>query len=97
MVCTINKQISWVFSGNDNLHAITTQKKYHLRIDLADFEGEVRLAEFADFAVGNESNKYRLTLGSYSGTAGDYDAYCFIILLFLLLTLACARNIIYAS
>ncbi|KAK2151393.1 hypothetical protein NP493_2630g00001 [Ridgeia piscesae] len=57
--------------GNDNLHAITSQKKYTLRVDLADFENQTSYAEYADFAVANEDNKYRLTVGSYSGTAGD--------------------------
>ena len=79
MVCTIHKQISWGFSGNDNLHAITAQKKYYLKVNLADFEGEERFAEYADFEVANEENKYRLTLGSYNGTAGDYDIYCYYI------------------
>ncbi|KAK2185030.1 hypothetical protein NP493_247g02062 [Ridgeia piscesae] len=60
--------------GNDNLHAITSQMTCTLRVDLADFEGEVRHAEYADFAVANEDNKYRLTVRSYSGTAGDCDS-----------------------
>ena len=63
------------FPGNDNLHAITAQKKYTLRVDLVDFEGRTRFAEYANFAVASEDNKYTMTVGSYSGTAGDYDAY----------------------
>jgi len=39
---------------------------------LTDFEGATRFVENTDFAVANEDNKYRLTVGSYSGTAGDY-------------------------
>ena len=74
------------FPGNDNLHAITARKKYALSVELADFEGQVRFAEYADFAVANEDNKYRLTVRHYSGTAGDYDAYFKII--FLILQLA---------
>ena len=69
------------FSGNDNVYAITARKKYTLRIDLADFEGRARFAEYENFAVASEDNNYRLTLGSYSGNAGDYDAYFVIILL----------------
>ena len=75
------------FPGNDNLHAITAQKKYTLRIDLTDFEGQQRYAEYTNFAVANEGNKYTLTFGSYSGTAGDYD-------LALCCSLACAKHIL---
>ena len=73
MLCTIDTENLPCFLGNDNLHAITAQKKYTLRVDLADFEGETSYAHYTDFAVANEGNKYKLTLGSYSGTAGDYD------------------------
>ena len=75
MLCIIYTKCLTCFPGNDNLHATTAQKKYTLRVDLADFEDETRFAEYTDFAVSNEENKYKLTLGSYSGTAGDYDAY----------------------
>ena len=75
MLCTIYIENVLCFPGNDNLHAITARKTYTLRVDLADFEGNSRYAEFKDFAVANEGNKYRLTVGYYSGTAGDYDAY----------------------
>jgi len=41
---------------------------------LADFEGNTRYAEFDNFAVASERDKYRLvSLGTYSGTAGQYD------------------------
>ena len=63
------------FPGNDNLHAITARKKYTLRVELADFEGQGRFADYADFAVANEDNKYRLTVLHHSGITGDYDAY----------------------
>ena len=75
MLCTIDKESLPCFPGNDNLHAITAKKTYTLRVDLADFEGKSRYAEFTNFAVASEDNKYRLTVGSYSGTAGEYDAY----------------------
>ncbi|KAK2185029.1 hypothetical protein NP493_247g02053 [Ridgeia piscesae] len=61
--------------GNDNLHAITAQKNYSLRVDLADFEGNSRYAEYTEFAVANEDNMYRLTVRSYNGTAGDSLSY----------------------
>ncbi|XP_061582398.1 fibrinogen-like protein 1 [Cololabis saira] len=57
--------------GNDNLHHITTQGNYSLRINLEDFDGNQRYAEYKDFKVANEKEHYRLTFGEYTGTAGD--------------------------
>lgn len=36
-----------------------------------DWEGEVRYAEYSRFAVANEMNSYRLSLGNYSGDVGN--------------------------
>ena len=58
--------------GNDYLHAVTAQTQYTLRIDLGDFEGATRYAVYSSFAVADEDHKYILSLGAYSGTAGDY-------------------------
>ena len=78
-------------TGNVYLHAITAQKKYSLRFDLTDFNNsanytsESRYAQYKHFAVANVGDKYRLTLKSYSGTAGKYYAYfvlcCHVMLL----------------
>uniref|UniRef100_A0A8C4EV98 Fibrinogen-like protein 1 n=1 Tax=Dicentrarchus labrax TaxID=13489 RepID=A0A8C4EV98_DICLA len=57
--------------GNDNLHYITTQGNYSLRINLEDFDGNQRYAEYKNFKVANEKDHYRLTFGTYVGTAGD--------------------------
>ncbi|XP_031135851.1 fibrinogen-like protein 1 [Sander lucioperca] len=57
--------------GNDNLHYITTQGNYSLRINLGDFDGYQRYAEYKNFKVANEKDHYRLTFGTYVGTAGD--------------------------
>ena len=40
---------------------------FKLRVDLEDWEGETRFAEYASFAISNETNKYKLSVGSYSG------------------------------
>ena len=87
MLCAIDTVNLPRFPGNDNLHAITEQKKYTLRVDLADFEGQQRYAEYTNFAVANEVNNYTLTVGSYSGTAGDYDFTLFC-------SMACARHML---
>ena len=62
----------YIFSGNDNLHDLTSQAKYTLRIDLGDFENATRYAVYSNFAVAAEGDKYRLSFRAYSGTAGDY-------------------------
>ncbi|XP_034399664.1 fibrinogen-like protein 1 [Cyclopterus lumpus] len=57
--------------GNDNLHYITTQGNYSLRINLGDFDGYQGYAEYNNFKVANEKDHYRLTFGTYVGTVGD--------------------------
>lgn len=57
--------------GNDNLHYITRQGNYSLRINLEDFDSNQRYAEYKDFKVADENDHYRLTFGMYVGTAGD--------------------------
>ncbi|XP_041463273.1 ficolin-1-A-like [Lytechinus variegatus] len=56
--------------GNDNIHFLTSQKTYQLRIDLVDFYGNTSNATYNPFSVGNESVNYELEIGSYSGSAG---------------------------
>eukprot|EP00058_Branchiostoma_floridae_P008186 XP_002593674.1 hypothetical protein BRAFLDRAFT_108089 [Branchiostoma floridae] len=60
---------SWL--GNDNLHRLTAQDVYELRVDLEDFEGNTAYAKYNIFRVEDEVHKYRLTVEGYSGTAGD--------------------------
>ncbi|EDO44273.1 predicted protein, partial [Nematostella vectensis] len=58
--------------GLDNIHAMTSQRRYHVRFDLEDFGGNTRYAEYDDFRVGDEAAKYQpVSVGTYSGTAGD--------------------------
>ena len=58
-------------AGNDNLHLMTSGRRQRLRVDLADWEGNTRYAEYDNFAVGSAGEKYRLaSLGTYTGTAG---------------------------
>ena len=40
---------------------------------MEDFKNESRYAVYSTFAVGAEIEKYKLTLGAYSGTAGNYN------------------------
>ena len=61
-------------AGNDNLHLLTSNSRQRLRVDLADWEGNTAYAEYDNFTVGSELTKYRIeSLGTYNGTAGQYD------------------------
>ncbi|KAL9982289.1 hypothetical protein ACROYT_G004315 [Oculina patagonica] len=57
--------------GNDNLHRLTAADDVMLRVDLEDFDGDIRYAGYTTFKVADEGDRYRLLIGGYSGTAGD--------------------------
>eukprot|EP00105_Crassostrea_gigas_P000190 XP_011411909.1 PREDICTED: ryncolin-1-like isoform X1 [Crassostrea gigas] len=57
--------------GNENIHLLTERTSQELRVDLQKFSGEKAYAKYSTFTVGSESQKYKLTVGGYSGTAGD--------------------------
>ena len=57
--------------GNDNLHGLTVADEVILRVDLEDFDGSIRYAEYTTFNVADKGDKYRLLIGGDSGTAGD--------------------------
>ncbi|XP_022107395.1 microfibril-associated glycoprotein 4-like [Acanthaster planci] len=61
--------------GNDNLHRLTAQGAYRLRVDLEDFENNTVYAEYDMFSVADGSDNYQLTVQGYSGTAGDSLSY----------------------
>ena len=60
-------------AGNDNIHLLTSSNiRQRLRVDLSDFEGNTTYAEYDNFTVASEREKYRLeSLGTYNGTAGQ--------------------------
>lgn len=57
-------------SGNDAIHALTKDKKQILRIDLMKFSREKAHATYSSYFVDNETNKYKLVLGSFKGSKG---------------------------
>ncbi|XP_033626605.1 ficolin-1-like [Asterias rubens] len=57
--------------GNDNLHRLTAQGEYELRVDLTGFDDDTGFAIYGSFSIADVSDNYRLMVGSYSGTAGD--------------------------
>ncbi|XP_017684734.1 PREDICTED: tenascin isoform X1 [Lepidothrix coronata] len=58
----------WI--GLENLHKITSQGQYELRVDLRD-KGDTAYAVYDRFSVGDAKSRYRLRVDGYSGTAGE--------------------------
>ncbi|RUS76250.1 hypothetical protein EGW08_015993 [Elysia chlorotica] len=56
--------------GNEAIHLLTNSDAYKLRVDVR-YKGQELFAEYSHFRIENESDKYRLRLGTYRGTAGD--------------------------
>ena len=58
--------------GLKKINCLTGAKPVaQLRVDLSDFEGRHKYAYYGHFSVGNPSTNYTLSVGGYSGTAGD--------------------------
>ena len=56
--------------GLDKIRRLTTIST-ELRVDMQDFNGNSRYAQYAIFRVGVPSSEYILSISGYSGTAGD--------------------------
>ena len=61
--------------GLNYIHRLTTSAGQILRVDLEDFETNTAFAQYTTFTVANATDKYRLLVGGYSGTARDSMAY----------------------
>ena len=61
--------------GNDKIHRLTASRPSSLRVGLEDWNGVRVYAKYGRFSIGDEQRKYRLDVGSYSGTAGDALTY----------------------
>lgn len=57
--------------GNDRLHELLSRGDYVLRVHIEDWANNARYAEYKLFNIGSASENYRLTVGKYSGNAGD--------------------------
>ncbi len=55
----------WI--GLDKIHRMTSSKSNELRIELEDFSGNTRYALYSSVSIAAEIDKYRLSVGSYSG------------------------------
>uniref|UniRef100_A0A5F9D779 Tenascin-R n=1 Tax=Oryctolagus cuniculus TaxID=9986 RepID=A0A5F9D779_RABIT len=60
--------------GLDNLHRITSQGRYELRVDMRDGQ-EAAFAYYDKFSVEDSRSLYKLRIGAYNGTAGDSLSY----------------------
>ncbi|TRY68201.1 hypothetical protein DNTS_025757 [Danionella cerebrum] len=67
--------------GNEKIHLLSVQSSvpYVLRIEMVDWEGNKKFADYANFKLGPEVDEYRLTYAYYfGGDAGDaFDGYAF--------------------
>ncbi|XP_069372443.1 angiopoietin-4-like [Paralichthys olivaceus] len=57
--------------GNQQLHLLSNQGQYSLRIDLQDWSHAQRHALYHSFRTENEDNQYRLHVSGFSGSAED--------------------------
>ncbi|XP_074107138.1 uncharacterized protein LOC141532608 [Cotesia typhae] len=57
--------------GNENIYMLTNNEDYLLRVELEDFEGNKRYAQYSHFKIYSESEYYKLEIDGYEGNAGD--------------------------
>ncbi|XP_071836160.1 uncharacterized protein [Apostichopus japonicus] len=61
----------WI--GNDKIYSLTQQTdiNYQLLIEKTNREGSTYHSRYSSFSISNERDKYQLSLGGYSGNAGN--------------------------
>ena len=57
--------------GLETISQLTNQRRMKVRIEVTDWDGTVRYAEYSTFRVGDAASKYTLTLSGYGGTLGS--------------------------
>ena len=58
--------------GLEKLVCLTTRRpRTELRVDLGDYKGNYKYAQYSFFSVGNSGTNYRLNIAGYTGTAGN--------------------------
>ncbi|CAK8686918.1 unnamed protein product [Clavelina lepadiformis] len=57
--------------GLNNIHEMTRGGGCRLKIELWDFDGNQRHADYSSFSIESAENLYRLRVSGYSGNAGD--------------------------
>ena len=61
--------------GNNKISRLTQAISVALLLKVSDWDGETAIAKYGMFIVGSESLKYELTIGAFSGNAGDSLSY----------------------
>ncbi|XP_076807440.1 ficolin-2-like [Clavelina lepadiformis] len=61
--------------GLDTIYRLAQNGNCRLKVELWDFDDVYKYANYNGFSIDDESNLYRLHIGSYSGTAGDSLTY----------------------
>ncbi|CAK8690154.1 unnamed protein product [Clavelina lepadiformis] len=59
-----------IWLGLDNIHEMTRGGGCRLKIELWDFDGNQRHADYSSFSVDSAENLYQLRVSGYSGNAG---------------------------
>ena len=54
--------------GLQQVHRLTSSGRWTLRIDMEDFDGNVKYAQYEDFKIGDAASFYQLSYGAFSGT-----------------------------
>ncbi|KAK0065263.1 BpFREP12.8 [Biomphalaria pfeifferi] len=62
------------YLGNENIFKLTSTGQYDLRIDL-EFNNTKYFAQYENFKLLSESERYKLKIGDYSGNAGNDLSY----------------------
>ena len=59
-------------TGNELIHMLTTSDDFVLRVELEDFSGDRRYAEYGHFSIDSDALQYRLHVDQYTGNAGAH-------------------------
>ncbi|KAI8747769.1 BgiBFREP18.1 [Biomphalaria glabrata] len=62
------------YLGNEHIYNLTSAAKYDLRIDMK-YNRNSYYAQYSDFQILSEKDKYKLKIGAYSGNSGDSLSY----------------------
>jgi len=61
---------NWI--GLKTINALTSPGNQELRIDMEDWDGVKKYAQYSTFSISNATDSYRLNVSGYLGNAGDY-------------------------
>lgn len=61
--------------GNEFIHRLVFHDNYELRVELEDFDGTQKWAEYAVFRIDSEKYNYNLLIGEHHGTIKDAMKY----------------------